>query len=227
MACSMRVKFDKYWEEIHGMMGVAVILDPRYKLARLEYKFSMLCQNQDECLSKIERIKQICYELLHEYQQNPSNSSNAFEDSTQELQMNAEQDDDDAYQLYIRQKKREKGSFVKTEFDHYIEEDVHPLSADFDILAWWKVNGARFPTLQRIARDIFAIPVSTVASESSFSTSGQVIAPHRGSLHEDTVEALMCNQNWLWAAYRQRGGKPDYQTANDDDDDDAISEVIN
>nr|XP_025661776.1 zinc finger BED domain-containing protein RICESLEEPER 1-like [Arachis hypogaea] len=135
MACSMRVKFDKYWEEIHGMMGVAVILDPRYKLATLEYKFSMLCQNQDECLSKIERIKQICYDLLHEYQQNLSNSSNAFEDSTQKLQMNAEQDDDAAYQLYIRQKKRKNGSFVKTEFDHYIEEDVHPLSADFDILA--------------------------------------------------------------------------------------------
>nr|CCW28811.1 hyopthetical protein [Arachis duranensis] len=110
MVCSMRVKFDKYWEEIHGMMGVAVILDPRYKLARLEYKFSMLYQNQDRCSSKIERIKQICYDLFHEYQQNPSNSSNAFEDSTvQELQMNVEQDDATAYQLYIRQKKRKNG----------------------------------------------------------------------------------------------------------------------
>ena len=67
------------------------------------------------------------------------------------------------------------------------------------------MNGARFPTLQRIARDIFSIPVSTVASESSFNTSGRVIAPHRGSLHEDTVEALMCNQNWLWTAYYKRG----------------------
>ncbi|XP_072058062.1 zinc finger BED domain-containing protein RICESLEEPER 1-like [Arachis hypogaea] len=151
-------------------MGVAVILDPRYKLARSEYKFSMLCQIQDECSSKIERIKQICYDLFHEYQQNLSNSSNAFEYSTQELQMNAEQDDDAAYQLYIRQKKRKNGSFVKTEFDHYIEEDVHPLSTNFDILAWWKVNGARFLTLQRIVRDIF-FPVSTVTSESSFSTS--------------------------------------------------------
>ncbi|RYR59772.1 hypothetical protein Ahy_A05g025742 [Arachis hypogaea] len=195
MACSMRVKFDKYWEEIHCIMGIAVILDPRYKLAKLEYKFSTVYQNQNECSSKIERIKQICYDLLHEYQQNPSNSSNTFEDSTQELHMNVEQDDDAAYQLYIRQTKK-------------------------------KVNGARFPTLQRIVRDIFAIPVSTVASESSFSTSGRVIAPHRGNLHEDTVEALMCNQNWLWAAYRQRGEKPDYQTTNDDDDDNVVSEVI-
>ncbi|MED6153611.1 hypothetical protein PIB30_103798, partial [Stylosanthes scabra] len=58
------------------------------------------------------------------------------------------------------------------------------------------------------------------------STSDRVIAPHRGSLHEDTVEALMCNQNWLWATYHQRGAKPDYQTANDDSDSDTKSEVI-
>ncbi|RYR46789.1 hypothetical protein Ahy_A07g032608 [Arachis hypogaea] len=55
--------------------------------------------------------------------------------------MNAKQDDDVAYQLYIRQKKRKNGSFVKSEFDHYIKRDIHPLSADFDILSWWKVNG--------------------------------------------------------------------------------------
>ncbi|XP_052114216.1 zinc finger BED domain-containing protein RICESLEEPER 2-like [Arachis duranensis] len=159
MACMMKRKFDKYWEEIHGIMGVAAILDPRYKLYGLEYKFARICEDPNECTRKVERIKQACYELLHEYQKNTSNSSNI-------------------------QKKKEKGSFVKTEFDHYVEEDVHPLTPDFDILDWWKINGVRFPTLQKIARDIFAIPVSTVASESSFSTSGCIIA---NSLHEDTV----------------------------------------
>ncbi|XP_072054831.1 zinc finger BED domain-containing protein RICESLEEPER 3-like [Arachis hypogaea] len=195
MACMMKKKFDKYWEDIHGIMGVAVILDPRYKLDGLEYKFARVCEDSNECTRKVERIKQAYYELLHEYQKNTSNSSNMYVESTQELRVNAGEYDDVGYQLYIRQKKKEKGSFVKTEFDHYVEKDVHPLTPDFDILAWWKVNGVRFPTLQKIARDIFAIPVSTVASESSFSTSGRIIATHRGSLHEDTVEALMCNQN--------------------------------
>ncbi|XP_057740251.1 zinc finger BED domain-containing protein DAYSLEEPER-like [Arachis stenosperma] len=130
--------FDKYWEEIHGIMGVAAILDPRYKLDGLEYKFA---------------------------------------------RVNADEDDDVGYQLYIRQKKKEKGSFVKTEFDHYVEEDVHPLIPDFDILAWWKHKC-------------------------------RIIATHRGSLHEDTVEALIAIKI---------GGKPDYQTANEDDD--AFSEL--
>ena len=69
----------------------------------------------------------------------------------------------------------------------------------FDILNWWKANGPKYPTLQRIARDILAIPVSTVASESAFSTSGRLLSPHRSKLHPKTVEALMCAQNWLWA----------------------------
>ena len=74
-----------------------------------------------------------------------------------------------------------------------------PRTLDFDILTWWKANGPKYPTLQRIARDILTIPVSTVASESAFSTSGRVLSPHRSKLHPKTVEALMCAQNLLWA----------------------------
>ena len=61
------------------------------------------------------------------------------------------------------------------ELDQYLENDLMPRIVDFDILAWWKSNGPKYPTLQRIARDILAIPMSTVVSESSFSTSGQLL----------------------------------------------------
>lgn len=49
-----------------------------------------------------------------------------------------------------------------------------------------------------IARDFLAIPISTVASESSFSTGGRILTPHRSRLRPDTLEALMCVQDWLW-----------------------------
>ncbi|KAL2925305.1 putative AC transposase, partial [Bienertia sinuspersici] len=42
----------------------------------------------------------------------------------------------------------------------------------------------------------FAVPISTVASESSFSTGGRIIGPHRSRLHPETVKALMCLQSW-------------------------------
>ena len=64
-------------------------------------------------------------------------------------------------------------------------------------MSWWKTNGFKYPTLQKIARDILAIPISTVASESAFSTSGRLVSPHRSRLHPKTLEALMCAQSWL------------------------------
>jgi len=49
-----------------------------------------------------------------------------------------------------------------------------------------------------IARDFLVIPISIVAYESSFSTNGRFLSPHRSRLHLDTLEALMCIQDWLW-----------------------------
>ena len=48
-----------------------------------------------------------------------------------------------------------------------------------------------------MARDFLAIPLSTVASESTFSTAGMVIDKYRSSLSSETVEALICAKDWL------------------------------
>ena len=82
------------------------------------------------------------------------------------------------------------------EFDHFIEEKALKRSEDFDILPWWKSNGLKYPTLQGIARDILAIPVTTVTLEFAFSTSGRLLSPHRSRLHPKTIKAMMCAQNW-------------------------------
>ncbi|KAF1877748.1 hypothetical protein Lal_00038057 [Lupinus albus] len=57
-----------------------------------------------------------------------------------------------------------------------------------------------YPTLQAIAKDLLAIPISTVASESAFSTSGRILSPHRSRLNWTTLDALMCAISWLWSA---------------------------
>lgn len=74
---------------------------------------------------------------------------------------------------------------------------------ELDLLSWWKTNGFKYPTLERIARDILAIPISTVASESAISTSGRLISPHRSLLRPKTLEALMCAQSWLLNEIRE------------------------
>ena len=61
----------------------------------------------------------------------------------------------------------------KSELDRYLLEssEDHDVE-DFNILMWWKMNSFRYRVLSQIARDVLAIPISTVASESAFSTRG-------------------------------------------------------
>ncbi|CAA0826261.1 Zinc finger BED domain-containing protein DAYSLEEPER [Striga hermonthica] len=90
------------------------------------------------------------------------------------------------------------GQNDKSDFDRYLADKLLPRNNDFDILTWWKTEGIRYGTLRLIARDIYAIPVSTVASEAVFSTSGRIVSKHRSRLIPDSLEALMCSQDWLW-----------------------------
>ena len=61
------------------------------------------------------------------------------------------------------------------------------------------MNGGNYPILSQIARDILAIPVTTIASESAFSTGGRFVSSYRNRLHPSTLEALMCSQSWIRA----------------------------
>lgn len=45
--------------------------------------------------------------------------------------------------------------------------------------------------------DILAVPVSIVASKSAFSTGGCILDPFQSSLSPTTVQALISSQNWL------------------------------
>ena len=91
---------------------------------------------------------------------------------------------------------------LSNELDLYLMEKIEKiaksnLGTKFDILLWWRVNSANYPILSSIARDVLAIPVSTVASESAFSTGGRILDQYRSSLTPDMVEALVLLQNWL------------------------------
>lgn len=102
--------------------------------------------------------------------------------------------------MEMKRRKTENGSRdSKSELDKYLREETEDDYEKFDVLNWWKVNSVRFPILSLVARDVLAIPVSTVASESVFSTSGRVLDAFRSSLTPAIVECLICTQDWLRA----------------------------
>ncbi|KAG5543836.1 hypothetical protein RHGRI_016556 [Rhododendron griersonianum] len=63
----------------------------------------------------------------------------------------------------------------KSEVDRYLGETCENDVPNFDLLNWWKVNSPRYAVLSQVAQDLLAIPVSSVASESAFSTGGRVL----------------------------------------------------
>ena len=197
MASKMIDKFEKYWDVCHTVMAIATVLDPRYKLKLVEFYYNSIYG--DRAYEEIEAVRQCCYDLVHDYQTKfkTNDASIVGEASCDSYPSNnnVAKVPHDKFYAYVIESLTTKN--VRSEFDFYLEEN--PYRADnFDILNWWKANALRYPTLQRIARDILAIPVLIVASESAFSTSGRLISPHRSRLHPSTVEALMCSQSWLW-----------------------------
>ena len=91
------------------------------------------------------------------------------------------------------------GGSKLSELDSYLSESCVEMIEEekFDILKWWRLNAERFPILSKIARDLLTIPISTVASESAFSTSGRVLDAFRSSLTPKLIEVLICVQDWI------------------------------
>ncbi|XP_048433048.1 zinc finger BED domain-containing protein RICESLEEPER 2-like [Pyrus x bretschneideri] len=96
-------------------------------------------------------------------------------------------------------RKAKRARIVHNDFDRYLSDpNEREEEANFDILNWWRVNRlSKYPILAQVTKEILAIPVSTIASESSLSTSGRIIDPYRSSLSPKMVEALICTRNCL------------------------------
>ncbi|MFS7947322.1 putative ribonuclease H-like superfamily, hAT-like transposase, RNase-H [Helianthus anomalus] len=67
MAKKMITKYDKYWSIVHGFMGVAAILDPRYNLSIMKHSFPKLYGSKKVASDEIEKHRTFIYELFEDY----------------------------------------------------------------------------------------------------------------------------------------------------------------
>ncbi|XP_070057853.1 uncharacterized protein [Nicotiana tomentosiformis] len=100
-------------------------------------------------------------------------------------------------QTDLKKHKKCGGVDPKTELDKYLGEDIEEDHKKFNILGWWKLNSPRFLTFAEMARDVLAIPISSIASESAFSVGGHILDPFRSLLTPRLVQALVFVQDWL------------------------------
>jgi hypothetical protein len=56
------------------------------------------------------------------------------------------------------------------------------------------------PILSTLARDVLSMQVSTVSSESAFSSSGRIVDAFRSKLKPEIIEALVCTKDWKIAS---------------------------
>jgi hypothetical protein len=74
-------------------------------------------------------------------------------------------------------------------------------SEDTDILRWWKLHQSELPLLANLARKIFTVNASSVASERLFSLAGSIVTKKRNNLKPRMVDMLAfiafnCREKW-------------------------------
>ncbi|XP_012570906.1 zinc finger BED domain-containing protein RICESLEEPER 2-like [Cicer arietinum] len=191
MGISMKSKYDKYWGNVDGinvLLLIVVVLDPTCKFGYVNYFLDYFFDVDGEALKT--KLSSSLKSIYREYE--------GWEEGSQSIgESQPEEDDNDIHGMSFYKKSTGQRINPKSELDKYLAEECEPYFVEFDILNWWKVNSTRFPILSSVARDVLAIPVSTVASESAFSTGGRVLDPHRSNLTPSIVEVLVCTQDWL------------------------------
>ena len=105
----------------------------------------------------------------------------------------------DDFDEYVRE--YQTGAPQESELLIYLEKGPIKIDSsvprhEFDCLNWWKNSRLTYPILSKMAADILAIPITTVASEATFSARTRVIDSYRASLAPETVEMLMCAGDW-------------------------------
>ncbi|XP_071902621.1 zinc finger BED domain-containing protein RICESLEEPER 2-like [Coffea arabica] len=205
MAILMKAKFEKYWEQCSLVVAIAVMLDPRFKLALVDYYYNTLCGEGGQ--RYVDRVCNAIADLFVEYGgdlalflsyvgDNIGEGTSSFSNKNIDVQ-----DDDDKLSDFDKWYQQSCSSTIlasqKSKLQSYLDEPVFPRKNDFDILGWWKANSPKFPILSKMTRDILTIPATTMASESAFSIGRTVIDETHASLLLDVVEALITTGDWL------------------------------
>jgi hypothetical protein len=124
---------------------------------------------------KVCRVRNLLYELVLKYQECMEGMATTHGvGEANSTVVNNEGDDlvFDIFDKFLTNEPKQSSTYLRTELDLYLEEPTLPRTQEIAIISWWQYAGIKYLTLRKIAQDIMPIPVTTVISESVFSTGG-------------------------------------------------------
>lgn len=196
MADRMLVRFDEFCLAL----GILTILNPCFKLDFVEYGYSQIYGS--DANSFLPRLHNDLKRVYHRYasdSSNPAASTSTLADVNCCTSFNPTSEDMLQGFRVWRKRKYESNSLdsQKVELDQYLEQPPENLSKDYNVLEWWHANAPKFPILGRMARDFFAIPLSTIVSKSSAAEEVVKMNSTFNHARPEIVEALICGRDWL------------------------------
>jgi hypothetical protein len=209
MAFSMRQKFDKYCEMNNVALAVGAFLDPRYKHWMVELYISKM-YDIDKAELETLVFMNVINELFTYYssvitaKSTTKTSKGASSKESEFVPHKNTLVDEDDYEVDLDELYATTSNDKKvSELDLYMSEDlvkVNDNEATFDVLSWWKGQITNFPILSTLARDVLSMQISTVASESAFSSGGRIVDAFRSRLKPEIIETLVCCKDWKIAS---------------------------
>ena len=218
MATRMKSKFDKYWGNSNHLLSIAAVLNPRFKFKLIDFAYKSIYNELEAQNQKIilrDSLEALFREYLEAYKAVNYQSSAAASELGSEQNIRSEsstrakgKNPAPGVKQFMDALSSEgaEDNDIKSELDVYLEEGVLKLQseeefAEFDAIHWWKSYNLKFRVLSKMAVELLSIPITTVASESTFSAGGRIIDQYRSSLGTESVQVLLCGNDWFRGFY--------------------------
>ncbi|KAL1205476.1 putative AC transposase [Cardamine amara subsp. amara] len=179
-------------------------------------QFAKMCfeelhgEGSTEAKALYESIYNLLQDMFNEYNERYNKKANVQQSQSQSRSTHASQstqdimefvDDDEDYRRIEKRYNtllKDIGVRNTNELDTYLKDKIeNPDLVDgmeYNVLNYWRKNNDKYPILSEMGRDLFSMQMSSVASESAFSTSGRIIEPYRSCLTHYMVEFLICTE---------------------------------
>ncbi|CEJ95182.1 hypothetical protein VHEMI10679 [[Torrubiella] hemipterigena] len=173
------------------LFAAAVILHPNYSLRWQQERW-----NGKEQLIWLYDAKKGLEDFWERWYHHDIHSRLTEEYTSQKTNIIATQSshEDSRYQQWLN-RRTIRLSDDSSELDRYFRLDL-PQRVD-DPVQWWISHQASFPTLSKLALDIFEIPAMAADCERAFSLAKLTLTSQRLSMSSSTLEKVQCLKNWM------------------------------